>query len=393
MNNDPVSEDKMKMAVAELASTLREQAQETEQLRRIPDASINAMQAAGLFKILQPKAFGGFEMDVGVFLDVVMELSAACGSSGWVYGVIGVHNWHLGLFDRQAQEDVWADDETTLTASAYGPFGEVQSVEGGYRLSGTWRFSSGCHHGKWILIGGIAPQENGDLGFHTFLVPASDFEIEDIWHVAGLAGTGSNNIVIKDAFVPRYRAHSLGIGIGGPGLEINKSSIYQFPFSSILSYSITASIIGMAQGAIKDHAAVQAKRVRQVFGDEQASQNPFAQVNIAEAMLGVDAAVLQMQRDLAEMQGHVDAGETIPIELRLRLRRDQVQGTKLSIQAINRIFESSGAHGLFLNNPIQRAWRDANAARVHAVNEFERFASLYGAMAMGIEPPAGTNLF
>ncbi len=387
-----MNEEHIKQAVAELAPVLRERAQETEQLRRIPDDIINAMQDAKLFKILQPKLFGGFEMDINIFLDAVIELSAACGSSGWVYGVIGVHNWHLGLFDQKAQEEVWADDDT-LIASAYGPFGKVQPVEGGYRLSGTWRFSSGCHYGKWILIGGVAPQENGDPGFHTFLVPKSDFEIEDVWHVAGLSGTGSNNIQIKDAFVPGYRAHSLGIGVGGPGLEINKSPIYQFPFSAILSYSITASIIGMAQGAIKDHAEIQVKRVRQVFGDEKASQNPFSQVNIAEAMLGVDAAILQMRRDLAEMKGHIEAGETIPIELRLRLRRDQVQGTKLSIQAINRIFEASGAHGLFLSNPIQRAWRDANAARVHAVNEFERFVSLYGAMAMGTEPPAGTNLF
>ena len=130
-------------------------------------------------------------------------------SVGWVNGVVGVHAWQMGIFDDRAAQDVWGKDSSVLIASSYMPTAKLTPVEGGFRVSGRWRFSSGCNHADWFFLGGILPpDEEGLARPGTLLFPKADVTILDTWDVAGLKGTGSHDVVVEDAFIPSYRIHS-----------------------------------------------------------------------------------------------------------------------------------------------------------------------------------------
>ncbi|MCR9097715.1 MAG: flavin-dependent monooxygenase [bacterium] len=371
-----------------LAPELRERARQTELDRILPEASVKALQEAGLFRALQPKRFGGHELPPSAFYEATTEIAAACGSTGWVCGVVGVHPWQLALFPEETQEEVWGEDPSTLVSSSYAPTGAVEPVEGGYRLNGRWSFSSGCGHCDWVFLGGIVVKD-GIPDHVTFLLPASDYTIDDVWHVTGLSGTGSNDIVVDDVFVPEHRAQPTASQIGGAGVHDNP--IYRLPFASVFANAITAATIGIAVGAVEAYRDYTLTRIRASYG-EKASADPFAQVRLAEATSELDGARLQQRHNIDEMLSLATEGEAIPDELRGRVRRDQVLGSRAAMKATDRVFESAGGRAIFLNSPIQRAWRDVHAARVHAINDTERGLMIYGAPALGGSVPLGSML-
>ncbi|EHR50491.1 acyl-CoA dehydrogenase [Saccharomonospora marina XMU15] len=373
--------------IQELLPVLRERAQETEDARKIPDESIKALRETGFFKLLQPKSFGGYEADPVTFYTAVKLLASACGSTGWVASILGVHPWHLALFDAQAQQDVWGDDIDVRISSSYAPMGKAQVVDGGYRLSGKWSFSSGCDHATWVLLGAPAFDAEGKpVDFCTYVLPISDYTIEDVWDTVGLRGTGSNDIVVDDAFVPAHRALSFMATskCKTPGQELNPGPLYRLPYGSVHPSTITAPIIGMAQGAYDAHVEYQRSRVRAAYLGEQAKEDPFAKVRIAEAGSEIDAAWLQLTHNIDELYQLACKGEKLPFATRLRVRRDQVRGTERAIAAIDRLFENSGGRALRTGTPIQRFWRDAHAGRVHAANDAERAYTMFGTGAFGL---------
>lgn len=374
-------------ALGDLVPGLRERAQETEDRRSVPADTIKALAETGFFRLLQPVAFGGLEAGPMDFFSAVRLLAGACGSTGWVASVLGAHPWQLGLFPVQAQQDVWGDDPGTLVSSSYAPTGKVTAVEGGYRLAGRWSFSSGCDHATWVLLGGIVADENGKpVDFRTFLVPLGDYVIEDVWDTVGLRGTGSNDIVIADAFVPAHRTLSFAdtSRCACPGHEANTGPLYRLPFGSFYSYVITTPIIGMASGAYDAHVAYLRERVRAAYAGVKAAEDPFSQVRVAEAAAELDNAWWALERNMAELTALAEAAEPIPLPLRMRCRRDQVRGTGQAIRAVDLLFENSGGRALATGTPIQRFWRDAHAGRVHAINDPERALAMFGRGAFGL---------
>jgi 3-hydroxy-9,10-secoandrosta-1,3,5(10)-triene-9,17-dione monooxygenase len=375
-------------AVRELLPVLRDRAQDTEDRRALCAETVKSLAETDVFRLLQPARFGGYEADPLTFLTAVRLIAGACGSTGWVSSVIGVHNWQLALFPDEAQQDVWGADNTTRMSSSYAPTGTVQAVDGGYRLSGRWSFSSGCDYATWVLLGGIVPpgEDGQPADFRTFLLPLSDYTIDDVWHTVGLRGTGSNDIVVADAFVPAYRTLSFNdtAMCVCPGQQENTAPLYRIPYGSLFSYAITTPIIGMATGAYDAHVSYLRSRVRASYVGVKAAEDPFAQVRVAEAAADVDSAWLALQHNMRELMGYVTADEKIPLPVRLRVRRDQVRGTGQAIRAVDRLFENSGGRALAVGTPIQRFWRDAHAGRVHAINDPERALVMYGRGEFGL---------
>src|SRR5262249_33795831 len=160
-----------------LAPRLAERAEAAERPGGVPAETIREMQAAGLFRVLQPKRWGGLELDPRVFYRVQMALAEGCMSTAWIYGVIGVHNWELPLFAEAAQQEVWGKSSATLIASTYMPVGRAERVEGGWRFSGRWGFSSGIEHCEWVFLGGLLPKAGGGFEHNTFLLPKSDCRV------------------------------------------------------------------------------------------------------------------------------------------------------------------------------------------------------------------------
>lgn len=374
--------------VRDLLPVLRERAQDTEDARVVPTESIDALAEAGHFRLMQPARFGGLEADPVSFYSAVRQIAAACGSTGWVASVLGVHPWHVGLFPLKAQEEVWGSDPGTRISSSYAPMGKAKVVDGGVRLSGRWSFSSGCDHATWVLLGGFVFNDDGKpVDFRTFLLPISDYKIIDVWDTVGLRGTGSNDIVVEDVFVPEYRTLSF-IDVNKckvPGQEANPGPLFRLPYGAVFSYSITTPIIGMATGAYEAHVSYQRDRVRASYSGQKAGEDPHSQVRVARACAEIDAAWLALERDISDLYALAKAGEKFPMELRLRARRDQVLGTERSISAIDLLFENSGGRALKMGTPLQRFWRDAHSGRVHAINDVERALTMFGRGEFGLD--------
>jgi 3-hydroxy-9,10-secoandrosta-1,3,5(10)-triene-9,17-dione monooxygenase len=375
-------------AVTELLPAVRERAQDTEDARRVPAESVKALTETGFFRLLQPARFGGLEADPLDFYTAVRAIASACGSTGWVASVVGVHPWQLALFPPKAQEEVWAADPATRMSSSYAPTGKATLTDGGYILGGRWSFSSGCDHASWVLLGGIVTGEDGTpVDFCTFLLPAADYTIDDVWDTVGLRGTGSNDIVVESTFVPAHRALSFSdvSRCVCPGQQVNAAPLYRIPFGAVFSWAITTPIIGMASGAYDAYVDWQRGRVRAAYAGQRASEDPYGQVRVAEAAALIDNCWLALERDMRELQASVRDGERPPMPLRLRTRRDQVLGTAQAIRAIDMLFENSGGRALKRGTPIQRFWRDAHAGRVHAINDPERALAPFGRGEFGLE--------
>ncbi len=377
-------------AIDDLLPRLRETAQSTEDRRKLLDENVAALDEIGFFKLVQPEQWGGLQCDPTIFYEAVRRLASACGSTGWVAGILGIHNWHLAQFDQAAQDEVWGDDASVRVSSSYAPMGAgvVTEAGDGYVVNGTWQWSSGCDHATWAFLGGPVIKDGKPVDFGSFLLPISDYRIDDVWNVVGLKGTGSNNIVVKDVFVPRHRFlsykamndHTAG------GLENNTAPVYRMPWGTIHPTTISTPIVGMAYGAYDAHVEHQGQRVRAAYAGEKAKDDPFAKIRIAEAASDIDAAWRQLMGNVADEYAYLVAGKEIPFELRARARRDQVRATGRAIASIDLLFEASGATALMNDAPVQRFWRDAHAGRVHAANDPERAYLIFGNEAFGLPP-------
>ena len=186
-------------------------AAEARQARRVSESVIAQIEEAGLFRILQPARWGGYEMKPETYYDVLIALAEGDMSVGWVYGVLGVHPWLMGLMDERAVQDVWGDDDSVRLCSSLMPVGKAEKVDGGFKLSGHWRFSSGCHYAQWALLGGAV--QGGAAGaapdIRLFMVPQAEYRIADAWRVSGLCATGSDDILVDEVFVPEYRTRRM----------------------------------------------------------------------------------------------------------------------------------------------------------------------------------------
>ncbi|MFF3670778.1 3-hydroxy-9,10-secoandrosta-1,3,5(10)-triene-9,17-dione monooxygenase oxygenase subunit [Microtetraspora malaysiensis] len=374
-------------SVRTLLPSIAGRAPSTDENGRVPAESIRELVEAGVFRMLQPRRYGGAESDPVRFYEVVREISGVCGSTGWVAAVLGVHPWQLGLFAEAAQDDVWGADPDTLVASSYAPVGRLTPVEGGYELSGRWKFSSGCEHASWALIGGlIVGAEGRPVDFMTVLVPRADYRIEEVWDVIGLRGTASNDIVVERAFVPEYRTmrNYEQAQLRGPGQKVNTGPLYRMPFATVFTSAITGAVVGAVAGCYASYIAAMRDRVRLSLGGGRFAEDQFAQVAVARAASEIDAAILQMDRNVREVYQHAVDGVEIPMELRLRARRDQVRATERVLEAIDILFKTAGGISLQRGNPIERAWRDAHAGSVHVANDVERALAMYGKAEFGL---------
>lgn len=372
-----------------LVPVLKTRQEETAELGKLTDETITAMQKAGFFRIMQPKRYGGFELEPHVFFEVQQILAEGCMSTAWVLGVVAIHNWQMGMYDDQAQQDVWGKDSSTLISSSYMPVGKVEVVEGGYKLSGKWGFSSGSKHCEWAFLGAIVPPQEagGAPDYRTFLVPRGDYEIIDNWNVCGLEGTGSNDILIKDAvFVPEHRTHRAEDGFTGnnPGCAVNNSYSFTMPFGQIFTRAVACSSIGALQGVVNNYIAVNKDRVGLNDGAKTA-EDPNAQMALAEAVAAIDECKAILKQDLDYFVDHAKEKKAMDINERILRRFNASRISRRCAEAVNQMFISCGAQGIFKSHPLNRAWLDINCGRTHVANNPFKFGRNLGGTMMGLE--------
>ncbi len=374
---------------AQLIPALRERATRTEELRRIPKETVDDLHATGLLRAAQPRCFGGMGLDLDVVFQIATEFGRGCGSTAWTYSVWASHNWLVGTFPEQAQREYWANSANVLSSSSFNTSNsKLTATVGGYKLSGHWRFASGCDEASWVMLGGIGPG-----GLLYLLVPKSDYVIEDTWYVSGLRGTGSKDIVVENAFIPEYRT-VLETDIQearSPGRLVHDTANYRVPMGSILPYTLASPIVGMAQGTLDEFENYTRQRVFARSG-QKVGEFTTIHVRLAESEAEVRAAQLMMLKDCRELFELGHRGEMPAIDDRARYRRDQAYVVKLCIRAVNRLFEAGGGYALFDSSPLQRFHRDAHAASHHSSLSWDVAAEEYGQVRMGIQLPNSTMI-
>lgn len=377
-------------AIAELSAT---NARQTEQDRRVSDQIVQAMRAAGFYRILQPERWGGFEADFDLYSKVVRRVSQGDGSVGWTLMTGSIHQWLIGLFPEQAQQDIWGNGNGDFAAGSYAPSGRAMQVDGGFRISGSWSFASGCDTSDWLLLGALFQQSEGEAvkaGF--FLTPKSDYTIDhSSWNTAGLSGSGSKNVHLKDAFIPKHRVLYFSEAASGeaPGTRINANPLYRIPFMACVPICLVSPAIGMAEGALNtfvETTKVTTTRGAVAGGAKSMADFQTVQIRVAEASASIDAAICLLGRDIAETQQLTRNGEPVDVGTRIRNRRDHAFCAKLAISAVDAVFQAAGGRALDINQPLQRYWRDIHAAGVHISLNWDAAGSMYGQYALGLEP-------
>jgi 3-hydroxy-9,10-secoandrosta-1,3,5(10)-triene-9,17-dione monooxygenase len=352
--------------------TLKARAKQATADRRIPDETIAEMQAAGFFRILQPRRWGGYEMEPNVFFEVQKLLAEGCMSTGWVYGVVGGHPYEMALFHDQAQVDVWGEDNSVLVSSSYQPVGKVERTEGGFYLSGRWGFSSGSEHCQWVLLGAMIPpeKEGGPPDMRTFLLPRADYKIEDAWHVFGLQGTGSQDIVVDRAFVPEHRTHKAvdGFLCKNPGQAENDAPLFRLPWAQVFLRLVSTAALGGAKAAVKGAIEITQNRISTNTG-KASKADPMVLGAIAKAHAQIDEMEVVLRRNMDDLMSYAQRGEDVPMEKRTLYRYQSSSVVRRCAELVDALLPLLGGRAIYMSSPIIQPWLDLNAARAHVAND------------------------
>jgi len=371
-----------------LLPRLRDRAADTEELRGLPPETERDLHEAGLFRIVQPKRVGGAELDYVALVDCAAILGRADASVAWNLANLASHQWMLGMFDKRAQDLVWDADPNALIASSFiFPAGRARKVEGGYKLRGSWPFSSGVASCEWNMLASVvsSDDEADGIEYRIFLVHKNDYRILDTWNAAGLRGTGSNDVEVRDAFVAEALSVAVSTLAGGPtpGSAANPNALYTLPVFSLFPYVLSGVALGNAQACLNDYIDVARHRAstynRAKLGDMQSTQ-----IKIAEASAKIDAARLIMRSNCVEAMADARRGDIPDMAAKTRFRRDGAYSVNLCTEAVTLLFSASGARGLFTTGVLQRQFRDAHAINSHIAFNFDAAGTNYGRVALGL---------
>ncbi|TYL45547.1 hydroxylase [Nocardioides sp. BGMRC 2183] len=384
-------------AVEQHAEEIAALGAENESLGRLTDRAAGLLRETGVMKMLQPAEYGGAEAHPRDFAETVMRIASLDGSTGWVAGIVGVHPWEMALCDPKVQAEIWSEDDDTWIASPYAPMGILTPVDGGYLFNGRWQFSSGTDHCDWIFLGAMLGDAEGRMAmppqnYHVIL-PRADYEIvEDSWDVVGLRGTGSKDIVVKDAFIPDYRAVPFSSMMDGSALAASERTnpTYGVPFTTIFPLGITSAVIGIAEGALAAHLAYQRTRV-QVTGTK-IKDDPYVLFAISAAAEEIKASKTAMLDNVSRFYDLAAAGTPVSLADRAASRRTQVAAAWRAVRAMDEIVARSGGNGLRMDNPIQRFWRDGHMGLAHAIHVPGSVFHASALTELDVTPPPGPML-
>lgn len=378
--------DEVLERAGQLQELLARNAAETDRVRRIPDENLAALTEAGLFRLLAPRRFGGFELPLRTFLEVSAVLGEACGSTSWVVTLVNVCSWITGLFGDRAQRDVWGAGPDTRVCGVLAPSAQARRVDGGLRLSGSWGYASGCLHARWAVLGMPVVDADGEqIDQGVALIPMDDLRIEDTWFVAGMRGTGSNTLVAEDVFVPDHRILSVPAAIDNAyATEHADEVLYRSSFVPVLALVLAGPQVGMARGAVRQTVEKAPRRQIAYTVFERQTDSTAFQMQISDAAMLADSAALHVGRAAADIEDAAERGEKLDYVTRARVRADTGWAIRCARQAIETVISANGASSFAEASALQRLWRDANTAGRHAVVLPAVNQEVYGKALLGI---------
>ncbi len=373
-----------------LVPSLAERARATEIARKVPAETLEAYREAGILRALQPRRFGGAQARFDVFSQIVEILAEGCSASAWVYAVLGEHQWIIACMQERAQEDVWGQNPEAVASSSLAPRNTGIPVDGGWRLSGKFPFSSGCDHAQWAILGARAEDAAGNKPTRYMLVPMADLEIMDDWHVLGLRGTGSKTLVLNDVFVPTHRTILLMDLLEGttPGAAVHPDyPLLRAPRGFLVPFSLPPVMFSLARRALG--IVPGSLRSRLSRGTRDLGESEVVQMQISEAGAEIDMGCLILHTRRDESMALLDSGHTITVEDGMHNRRDVAFAADLIRKGVERLVELSGSRIVHDGDPLQPILRDVQTIATHAVVLRQLNYVPYGRAMLGLPPVFG----
>lgn len=378
-----------------LIPALRARAAACEDGKRIPAESVKDLIAAGIFRITRPASAGGYALSPAVLWAVAREIGRGCGSTAWIVSLLGLHPWLVGMFEPRAQDEVFGSGEAIVPVLTGGVGRDltIAPVQGGYEVSGLWRYASGIDIANWVIAMVPIPRD-GAAKPHLILVPADAFAIDHAsWNVLGMRGTGSKDVHLDRVFVPAHRAMSWLDAQRGvyPGAAVNREPAYRAPLNALFALSTAAPMIGVASGVVDHFVDAVRGRIPAGTGQKQV-EDKAAQIEAGTCAAQIHMAFALLQRDVDEMIDTAARGDVFTIEQRTRYRTDAALISRTALAAADRMFNAVGGTLLPTGSPLERAFRDIHAMASHFMLQPEPAAELHGRALLGLDLPPGARI-
>jgi len=373
----------------EILPRIAENAASGEEQRMVPEENIQLLKSVKFHRALQPKAYGGLEVSLPELTDCIAAIAGACGGTAWSGSLLATHSHQMAMFSKEAQQEFWGENPDAVASSSIAPFGKAVETEGGVLFNGDMRWSSGCDHAQWAILGFLREGENGEKIYSFAVVPESDYDIQDDWHSAGMRSSGTKTLKIKkDIFIPEHRieaAKNMMTGASaGFGLYPD-SDIFYAPYRPYFACGFAAIGLGIAERMLEVYRNITKNRVRAYTGAKVGQATP-ALMRLAESTHQVAAARAFMEKTWDD---HREMGEKkqYPSDEQLAFwRTNQAYAVKMCIQAVDRLFEAAGGSCWFSDNEAQRLFRDSHMTAAHAYTDYDVCKQILGRSLMGLEP-------
>jgi alkylation response protein AidB-like acyl-CoA dehydrogenase len=384
---EPMTAAEVLTAAERLVPVLREQAAEIDRERRIPLETFRLVQEAGMFHILKPKEYGGFELTEHDHAKVVMTLAQGCASTAWVASILSSDNVAIVAYPQETQDEIWGENTyATLAGNTnLNPKAKAERVSGGYRLTGSWGFCSGSDFSEWLIFNAPAGERADG---HMFLVPREDTVTIDNWFPTGLRGTGSRTIAVEDVFVPDHRVQATRDTVDKIKerrfLHPTFDAMYA-PWPSPGKFPFASVGVGAALGAVDHFAETVGASTRvagALGGTVQLADQEYVATEFAEASGEAEMAQLMVEAGSARASELARQRQT-PTEQQLgRGLRDNALVTRVALRSVSRIFSLVGAKAGFPDHPVSRAKRDVEMVSHHVTLNWRQNAMNYLAARM-----------
>ncbi|WP_313512572.1 p-hydroxyphenylacetate 3-hydroxylase oxygenase component [Pseudomonas sp.] len=359
-----------------------------EQQRQVPEQNIALLKSIRMHRALQPQAYGGIEISLPEFADCVAALAGACASTAWAFSLLCTHSHQLAMFSRQLQDEIWGDNPDATASSSIAPFGKVTETEGGVIFNGEMGWSSGSDHAEWAIVGCRRNDEEGVPAYCFAVLPRSDYEIRDDWFAAGMKGSGTKTLVIRDAFVPEHRIQKAKDMMEGKSAGFGlypQSKIFYSPYRPYFASGFSAVGLGVAERMLAAYAEKTRNRVRAYTGANVGTATP-ALMRLAESTHQVAAARAFLEKTWDEHAEHSERHQYPSRETLAFWRTNQAYAVKMCIQAVDRLFEAAGGTSWFESSEMQRLFRDSHMTGAHAYTDYDVCAQILGRELMGLDP-------
>jgi 3-hydroxy-9,10-secoandrosta-1,3,5(10)-triene-9,17-dione monooxygenase len=369
-----------------LTPLLAAHAAQAEKERKPVDSVIKAIEDAEIYKLMVPKCYGGLELDMDTFFDVGVALGEGDASMAWVSNFYIEHNWIFCHFPEAFQKELFASRTYVLAPAIISPTATVTPEKDGFRINGRWQWGTGIMHGDWVIPSATEISPDGKPIPRWFALPTSEVTVEDTWYVDGMSGTGSNDVVIDNVFIPAERVTEMGPMMSGhgPASEIHEGPLYRTPMMPILTLAATMPALGQAKSVVRyfrEHLGE-----RSLLDTSKQIKRSASMMRLARAEVDVCQTELLLRHLVEDV---CIKRNTATLEDRARWATQLATAVHQCKQTIQNVVEASGAHAHFQDSPLQRAQRDVNTLSCHYVFDLDGKLDAYGRLLLGQELEGG----